>query len=357
MNTFRLWLNVLMPLMLFSPAFIVEVAAAEIPIQQVVGPEIPGKYKHPASITELDNGDLLVVYFGGDGEYQPGTAIYGVRLAKGESKWSEPVMLANTPERMDGNAVIWQTPHQDVWLLYVTRYGKEWSTARIKLKISTDGGRTFSDSMLVTEEIGYMVRNKPIVKRDGNYLIPIYHEYGTDTEVSDGRNTGLFLHYDVEERTFTKSQEFGYRKGVEQPAVVQLSDEHFIAYCRRGGDYNETDDGWMVFTESHDGGWTWTPGTDSPFPNPNSAIDLTQLANGHLLLIYNDHMFKRRKLTVARSTDGGKTFPNLKVLLDDDAGMAYPYMIQAKNGDIHVIFTYNRVKVMHAVFQEDDLLK
>ncbi|MCA9041218.1 MAG: exo-alpha-sialidase [Planctomycetaceae bacterium] len=352
MNPSRVALFLLLPILACT-----NLVAGEISIQQVVGQEIPGKYKHPASITELKNGDLMVVYFGGDGEYLPGTAIYGMRLPKGETTWTSPVMLANTPERMDGNAVIWQTPGEEVWLLYVTRYGKEWSTARIKLKISTDGGKTFSDSMLVTEETGYMVRNKPIVKEDGNYLIPAYHEYGTDTQVSDHRNRGLFLHYDVQTRSFSKSNEFTYRKGVEQPAVVQLDKDHFIAYCRRGGDYEKTDDGWMVFTESHDGGWTWSNGIESPFPNPNSAIDLTKLQNGHLLLIYNDHMYLRRKLTVAVSTDQGKTFPTKKVLMNDNAGMAYPYMIQASNGDIHVIFTYNRVKVMHAVFREEDLLK
>ncbi|MEZ6044989.1 MAG: exo-alpha-sialidase [Planctomycetaceae bacterium] len=144
---------------------------------------------------------------------------------------------------------------------------------------------------------------------------------------------------------------------MEQPAVVQISDKHFYAYCRRGGDYNKTDDGWMVFTESHDGGWTWSKGVESKFPNPNSALDLTKLESGHLLLIYNDHMYQRRKLTLALSTDDGKTFPHRKILMDDEAGMAYPFMIQTKNGDIHAIFTYNRIKVMHSVFREEDILK
>lgn len=329
--------------------------AQEIPISTLFGPEIPGKYKHPASITELINGDLMVVYFGGDGEYLPGTAIYGSRLPKGQSTWTKPKMLANTPGRLDGNAVIWQTPAGELWLLYVTRYGKEWSTARIKLKISQDGGETFSDSALVTEETGFMVRGKPIVKMNGDYLVPIYHEYGTDIEVSDGRNTGLFLHYDVKKKLFTKSKEFGYRLGVEQPAVAQLTEKHFVAYCRRGGDYNKTDDGWMVFTESFDGGWTWSKGVDSEFPNPNSAVDLLKLKSGKLLLIYNDHMYKRRKLTLALSSDGGKTFPRRKVLMSDDAGMAYPYIIQTKDDKIHIVYTYNRVKVLHAVFTEDEV--
>lgn len=329
--------------------------AEEVAIQTIFGPEIPGKYKHPASITELDNGDLMMTYFGGDGEYEPNSAIYGATLAKGSDTWTKPRLLANTPGRMDGNCVIWQTPHGDVWLLYVTRYGKQWSTARIKLKISKDGGKTFSDSLLVTEDRGFMVRSKPIVKNDGDYLIPIYHEYGLDIEVSDGRNTGLFLHYDVDEQTFKKSGEFSYRKGVEQPAVVQLSDEHFIAYCRRGGDYNETDDGWMVFTESHDGGWTWSKGVDSKFPNPNSAMDMIKLKSGHLMLVYNDHMYRRRKLTLALSTDLGKTFSQHYLLMNDDAGMAYPYVIQGKDGRIHVVFTYERVKIMYAVFEEGEV--
>ena len=43
-------------------------AADDIVIERLFGPEIPGKYKHPPSITELDNGDLYVVYYGGEGD-------------------------------------------------------------------------------------------------------------------------------------------------------------------------------------------------------------------------------------------------------------------------------------------------
>ena len=49
--------------------------------ERLFGSEVPGKYKHPPSITELDNGDLYVVYYGGDGEYEGDTAVYGSRLA------------------------------------------------------------------------------------------------------------------------------------------------------------------------------------------------------------------------------------------------------------------------------------
>ena len=46
-------------------------AAAEdydVDTYRVFGDEHPGIYKHPASITELANGDLYIAYYGGSGE-------------------------------------------------------------------------------------------------------------------------------------------------------------------------------------------------------------------------------------------------------------------------------------------------
>ena len=81
-------------------------ADADVQIERVVGPEIPGKYKHPASIEELANGDLYIAYYGGDGEYAEQTAVYGMRRKKGESRWSTPKIIADTPFHSDGNAVV-----------------------------------------------------------------------------------------------------------------------------------------------------------------------------------------------------------------------------------------------------------
>ena len=123
-------------------------------------------------------------------------------------------------------------------------------------------------------------------------------------------------------------------RGNLQPAVVQLTDTHLVAYCRRAGDYKPTDDGWMVRAESHDGGFTWTRGIDSKFPNPNAAIDFKKLANGHLLLVYNDHMSQRAPLTVAISTDHGVSFPHRKNLAEGPGSFSYPTAIQTRDGKI-----------------------
>src|SRR6516165_6770089 len=128
------------------------VAADDIVIERVIGPEILTRYKHPASLTELANGDLYLAYYGGSGEYATDTAVYGVRLPKSKREWTRPVVIADTPFRTDGNSVVWQAPDGLVWLFYLTRYGDTWSDSRIKFKISRDGARTWSDSDMLTFE-------------------------------------------------------------------------------------------------------------------------------------------------------------------------------------------------------------
>ena len=91
--------------------------------------------------------------------------------------------------------------------------------------------------------------------------------------------------------------------------MVELEPGHLVAYCRRGGDYGPKTIGYLVRSESHDGGRTWTEGKDSPFPNPNAAVDFLKLRSGQLLLVYNDSMNGRTPLTVALSPDGDQTYP------------------------------------------------
>src|SRR5438105_15569832 len=86
---------------------------AEIVTERVFGPELPGKYKHPASITELRNGDLYLVYYGGAGEYSDESTVYGARQRKGEKTWSKPKQITQRPKQPEGNAVIWQAPDGD----------------------------------------------------------------------------------------------------------------------------------------------------------------------------------------------------------------------------------------------------
>jgi predicted neuraminidase len=328
-----------------------------VSVERVMGPEVPtGRYKHPASITELDNGDLYIAYYGGDGEYRPGTAVYGTRLAQGGSKWSDPVVLAKDPFYSVGNGVVWQAPGGVVWLFYVIRPGATWSTSRIAAKISTDGANTWSDSSIVTFEEGLMVRSQPIALLDGSYLLPVYRETGEPNFV--GADTcSLFLRFDPETKKWTETNRVYSRLGNLQASVAQVDENYLIAYCRRGADYKARTDGFMVRTESRDGGKTWSEGHETEFPNPNAAVDFIKLRSGNLLLVYNDSMSSRTPLTAALSTDGGKTFAHRKNIGEGKNSFAYPYAIQTRDGKIRVVYTSDQRSVINmAVFEESLLL-
>ena len=334
-------------------------ASDDITITRVFGPEIPGKYKHPATITELDNGDLYIAYYGGDGEYAGDTAVFGTRLAKGSREWTTPKIIADTPDRSEGNAAVWQGPDGRVWLFYGTRYGPTWSSSRVKYKISKDQAQSWSDPYVLTFEQGMMVRSCPIVLNDGDYLLPLYHETGEDRERTAPDTCSLFVRYDPQKKEWTETNRIYSRIANLQAAPVQITDDYLVAYCRRGGGFGPMKDGFLVRTESHDGGRTWSPGKDSQFRNPNSAADFIKLDNGHLLLVFNDNnQGERMPLTVAISTDNDKSYPyrrNIVTKPNDTA--AYPVAIQTRDGKIHVIYTSSdRTVIDHAVFDESAIL-
>ena len=332
-------------------------AGDDVTIAKVYGPELPGTYKHPASITELDNGDLYVAYYGGGGEYVDDSCVWGGRLKKGQTQWTRPVVIADTPFRGEGNPVVWQAPDGLVWLFYVQRYGETWSQSRIQAKISRDGAQTWSDSFMVAFEMGMMARGRPIVLHDGDYLLPVYHETGADRERTAPDTSSLFLRYNPKTHEWTPTHKIRSRTGNLQPEPVQLADDYLVAYCRPGGDYEPSTNRYLVRAESHDGGRTWSEGRDSPFANPNAAVSFIRLRNGHLLLVYNDSMSERSPLTAAISTDNDKTYPYRRNLAEGQNTFAYPMAIQTRDDKIHVVYTTNeRTTIIHAVFEESAIL-
>ncbi len=326
----------------------------DLTTERVFGPETPtGQYKHPASVTELADGDLYLVYYGGSGEYAVQTGVFGSRYSRTARKWSAPSLIASDPFRSVGNGVVWQAPDGPVWLFYVVRWGETWSTSRIQAKISRDGARRWSESFVVSEREGMMVRGLPIVLTSGEYLLPVYHEAGSDTESVGADSTSRFLRWDAKRRMWVESGVIRSAKGNIQPAVVEVSPGNLIAYCRRGGGYGPVKDGYIVRAESSDRGRTWTEGRDSQFFNPNAAVDFIKLKSGALLLVYNDSMADRNPLTVALSEDKDASWPWKRNIATGKDSFAYPVAIQTRDGLIHVVYTSNQRKVVnHAVFSE-----
>lgn len=334
----------------------ISLARAELNVERVIGKEFPGEYKHPACIEQFDNGDLYIAYYTGQGEYADDTAVYGMRKRPGGA-WTKPTVIADTPHRSEGNAVVWQDPTGVVWLFYVCRYGDTWSKSRIKAKMSKDRGHTWSDSTIIAFEQGMMVRNRPIVLNSGKYLLPVYLEKGDDREAVGAESTSRFLEYDAEKKAWSASGVIASKKGNVQPAVAVIGGQRLVAYCRRGGGYGPTTDGYLVRAESSDNGKTWSEGVDSQFPNPNAAVDFLRLRSGSFLLVYNRSMDDRTPLSAAISTDQDKSYPHRRDLVTGDGPFAYPFVIQGRDDTIHCVFTTeDRTVIKHLTFRESDIV-
>ena len=99
---------------------------------------------------------------------------------------------------------------------------------------------------------------------------------------------------------------------------------------------------------SEDHGKTWSPMTATALPNPSAGIDAVRLADGRFLLVYNPTRRGRQQLQIAVSRDGKTWTPS--VMLEDSPGeYSYPAMIQARDGRVHVTYTWKRQRVRHVV--------
>lgn len=109
--------------------------------------------------------------------------------------------------------------------------------------------------------------------------------------------------------------------------------------------------GHIVISDSYDQGLTWSPGKILNLPNPNSGIDAMTLRDGRIALVYNHTTEGRSPLNVAIS-DNGTDFKMIYTL-EDDAGMefSYPYMIEDKDGLLHITYTWKRQRIKEVVIK------
>lgn len=111
---------------------------------------------------------------------------------------------------------------------------------------------------------------------------------------------------------------------------------------------------------STDGGKTWPELKPSAIPHTTSRFFIRRLASGNLLLVKHgplDEKGKRSHLTAYRSKDDGKTWTG-GLLLDERLGVSYPDGQQTPDGLIRIIYDFSRTgdrEILMASFREEDV--
>ncbi len=119
----------------------------------------PFPFSHGSTLAELSDGTLFCAWYAGTREKGNDVAIVCSELPVGAGAWTPPRTLIDTPGKSEGNPVLFVAPDGVLWLFYQTMYGSGegrtqqgtgWTTCKIKVITSGDGGKTWSGERILT---------------------------------------------------------------------------------------------------------------------------------------------------------------------------------------------------------------
>ena len=133
-----------------------------------------------------------------------------------------------------------------------------------------------------------------------------------------------------------------------QPSVVAFGPSLAAAFyrCRT----HEKKIGAAVTT---DAGAAWSEPKTLSLPNPDAGLDALLLSDQRILLAFNDSPVNRETLRLAVSIDRGDHWTRIATL-ESAVGIefSYPYMIRTQDGRIHLVYTWDRKRIQHVVFND-----
>ena len=88
-------------------------------------------------------------------------------------------------------------------------------------------------------------------------------------------------------------------------------------------------------------------------------VPTSLLGDQSMLVFYNGSAWDRRDLSVARTTDGGRHWSWPYHIEHDTTGndivrreYSYPYVYRTRDGNIHLLYTWQRTRIRHLTFNE-----
>lgn len=362
-----------------------------------------GVQSHAANLSTLPDGSLACVWFGGTQEGLSDICVWFSRLAAGSNTWSAPVRLSFDEARSEQNPILFNAPDGRLWLIHTAQRAGHQDTAVVRCRTSADGGQTWDAPRDLLPHSGLFVRQPPVVRRDGAWLIPVFRCRALPGLRWSGDNDDSMLYISHDQgRTWT-TREVPDSLGCVHMNIVAGSQgvDHLLAFYRsRWADR-------VYRNESTDGGETWSAPQPTAVPNNNSSIQVIRLTSGRLAMVCNpvgaEHAQERRVSLydeIESEGDAANPLPEasassnagirlafwgtprapMALMLSDDDGMtwpmrrdlecgdgycmtnnsaeqrnrelSYPSIHQTADGTLQVAYTHHRQRIRHVRCQE-----
>ena len=353
----------------------------------------PGEAVHAASVVELRDGGLRAVWFSGSREGAADVAIKSAVMDAKSLRWSAESTLFERKRlqrglwryvKKIGNPVIARAPDGSLmlWIVNVSLGG--WAGSSITWARSGDEGASWSDpARLVTSpflNISTLVKGAPVFYRNGEIGLPVYHEFVS--------KFAEILRISPEGKILDKTRIPGSQASL-QPVLLVADPEHAQIYMRSGRATA------LMTSATDDAGKTWSVTHAASWPNPDSALAGVVTATGQQWLALNPDS-KNREILALLHTYAGGSFDGVKPwvvessatpqtrlsisdyerVLDEElkAGGAsgaqarayiasarrqlcgaetcsqefsYPYLLQSRDGYLHLVYTWHRSRIKH----------
>ena len=318
----------------------------------LIDPESTSPMSHVASLCELADGRLAAVWYAGSREGARDVAIFFATQDVASSTWSKPRAILtpalvardlNRRIRKVGNPVIFSNAAGKLFLLYVTINLGGWSCSSLNLTTSSDAGLSWGPSRRLTLSpffnLSELVRNRPVPMADGGWVVPIYHELaGKFPELLWLRETAAGL-------SATKTRITGGRSAF-QPTLAPLTTNAAVVFLRDCSPRKR-----VSVARTANAGRSWLLPEALELPNPDSGLASVRLSDGRVLLAFNDSPAGRSNLRLAVSDDDGRTWKRLATLAEEPgAEFSYPFLLQTRDGRVHLVYTWKRKGIKHVAF-------
>lgn len=356
----------------------------------------PGQAVHAASIVELRDGRLRAVWFSGSREGAGDVAIQTAVMDAESQRWGEESTLFERQQIQQGlwryvkklgNPVIARAPDGSLCLWMVTVSLGGWAGSSISWARSTDEGATWSEPRrLVTSpffNISTLVKGVPIAYQDGQIGLPVYHEFVTKfSEV---------LRINTHGQVVDKMRIHGSQTSL-QPVVLVAGPTQAQVYMRSGNARA------LMASATDDAGKSWSPAHATTWPNPDSALAGVVTRTGAQWLALNPSPSNRETLALLPASTGGSfdgvrpwivessATPQARLSIGDyerllgnelkasgaseeqalayvaaarrqlcgadncSQEFSYPYLLQSRDGYIHLVYTWHRTRIKHVRF-------
>ena len=353
----------------------------------------PGQAVHAASIVELQDGGLRAVWFSGSREGAGDVAIRSAVMDAATLRWEAESTLFDRQKIQQGlwryvkklgNPVIARAPDGSLWLWMVNVSLGGWAGSSISWARSTDEGVSWSPPRrLVTSpflNISTLVKGAPVAYQDGQLGLPVYHEFVT--------KFGEILRVNRDGQVVDKIRIPGSQTSL-QPVLLVAGPERAQVYMRSGNARA------LMQSSSQDAGKTWSATWASGWPNPDSALAGVVSGTGRQWLALNPAP-RNREILALLQTDTGESFDGVSPWLVESSAtpqtrlsvsdyerllgdelkargaseaqakayvdsakrqlcaadscaqeFSYPYLLQSRDGYIHLVYTWHRTRIKH----------